>query len=79
MHRTHGEVIAVRAERDRAMLSPLPATTYDVVERHLRRVAKDCLISFEGSLYSLPWREVRRPMRVEVRVTSDRVNLHRVG
>ena len=79
VHRTHGEVIAVRAERDRAMLSPLPATTYDVVERHLRRVAKDCLISFEGSLYSLPWREVRRPMRVEVRVTSDRVNLHRVG
>ena len=79
VHRTHGEVIAVRAERDRAMLSPLPATSYDVVERHLRRVAKDCLISFEGSLYSLPWREVRRPMRVEVRVTSDRVRLHRVG
>ncbi len=79
VHRTHGEVIAVRAERDRAALLPLPACGYHVTERHLRRVAKDCLISFEGSLYSLPWREVRRPMRVEVRVTSDRVSLHRVG
>ena len=79
VHRTHGEVIAVRAERDRAALLPLPVYGYHVTERHLRRVAKDCLISFEGSLYSLPWREVRRPMRVEVRVTSERVDLHRVG
>jgi transposase len=79
VHRTHGEVISVRAEVDRAALLPLPASAYNVTERHLRRVAKDCLISFAGSLYSLPWREVRRPMRVEVRVTSDRVSLHRVG
>ena len=79
VHRTHGEVISVRAERDREAFSPLPVTAYDVAERHLRRVAKDCLISFEGSLYSLPWREVKRPMHVEVRVTADRLNLHRVG
>jgi transposase len=79
VHRTHGQVIAVRADIDRAALSPLPVSPYNVTERHLRRVAKDCLISFEGSLYSLPWREVRRPMHVEVRVTSDQVHLHRVG
>jgi len=79
VHRTHGEVISVRATRDRAALSPVPASPYDVTERHLRRVAKDCLISFEGSLYSLPWREVRRPMRVEVRVNAHQVRLHRVG
>ena len=79
VHRTHGQVIAVRAEADRAALSPLPATHYRVSERHLRSVAKGCLISFEGSLYSLPWREVRRPIRVEVRVTHDQVHLHRVG
>lgn len=79
VHRTHAEVISVRAEVDRAMLSALPAIPYNVTERYLRRVAKDCLISFESSLYSVPWREVRRPMRVEVRVTADRVHLHRVG
>lgn len=79
VHRTHGQVIALRAQVDRAALSPLPARAYNVTERHLRSVAKDCLISFEGSLYSLPWREVRRPMRVEVRVSTDHVHLHRVG
>jgi len=79
VHRTHGEVISVRADIDRAALLARPASEYCVTERHLRRVAKDCLISFEGSLYSLPWREIRRPMRVEVRVTSDQVRLHRVG
>ena len=54
VHRTHGQVIAVRAETDRAALGPLPATPYLVAEQHLRRVGKDALISFEASLYSVP-------------------------
>jgi len=41
IHRTHGEVIAVRAERDRAALGQLPAHPYVVCERHTRRVGKD--------------------------------------
>lgn len=45
VHRTHGEVIAVRAERDRAALRPLPAYPYLVTDRYLRRVGKDCLVS----------------------------------
>jgi hypothetical protein len=49
VHRTHGQVIAVRAEADRAALRPLPAEPYLVAEKHLRRVGKDCLISFEPS------------------------------
>jgi Mu transposase, C-terminal domain len=60
-HRTHGEVIAVRAERDRAALSPLPAQPYVVCDRHTRRVGKDALISFAASHYSVPWRKVRPP------------------
>ena len=79
VHRTHGQVIAVRSEVDRAALGALPSSDYVVTERHLRSVGKDCLVSFEASLYSLPWREVRRPMRVELRVTSDIVAIHRVG
>ncbi len=73
VHRTHGEVIAVRAETDRAALGPLPEIPYIVCERHLRRVGKDCLVSFEASLYSVPWRAVRRNLRVELRVTRDEV------
>lgn len=80
VHRTHGEVIGVRAEVDRgAALAPLPAQPYIVSERHLRSVGKDCLVSFEASLYSVPWREVRRRLRVEVRVTPQEVAIWTLG
>ena len=76
VHRTHGEVISVRAERDRAALHPLPKLPYLVTDRHLRRVGKDCLVAFEASLYSVPARRVRAGQRVEVRASPDTVTLH---
>ena len=79
VHRTHGEVIAMRAERDRAALGAVPERPYVVCDRHLRSVGKDCLISFEASLYSVPWRAVRRRMRVECRVTHDAVAIWTLG
>jgi transposase len=78
-HRTHGEVIAVRAERDRAALSPLPAQPYVVCDRHSRRVGKDALISFAASHYSVPWRRVRPGSRVELRVTPTEVAIFSLG
>src|SRR4051812_27494473 len=75
-HRTHGQVIGVRADADRAALHPLPTTPYLVADRHLRRVGKDALISFEASLYSVPARRVRPGQRVELRVTGDLVAIH---
>ncbi|MGH3570210.1 MAG: IS21 family transposase, partial [Pseudonocardia sp.] len=76
VHRTHGEVIAVRAEADRAGLRPLPEVPYVVCDRHLRRVGKDCLISFEASCYSVPARRVRAGQRVEVRATPELIAIH---
>jgi transposase len=80
VHRTHGQVIAVRAETDRAALRPLPAQPYLVAERHLRRVGKDCLVSFEASCYSVPARQVRAGQRVQLQIHSDpagdRVAIH---
>ena len=76
VHRTHGEVISVRAERDRAALAPLPELPYLVTDRHLRRVGKDCLVSFEASLYSVPARRVRAGQHVEVRASPDTITLH---
>jgi transposase len=78
-HRTHGEVISVRGARDRAALGPLPRTDYEVVDRHLRKVAKDCLVSFGASLYSVPATMVTAGMLVELRVTPDRVEIHATG
>ena len=79
VHRTHGEVIGVRAEVDHACLLPLPAGHYRVRERHLRSVGKDCLVSLEASLYSVPWRAVRRRMKVECRVTRTEVEIWTTG
>ncbi|MGH3517789.1 MAG: IS21 family transposase [Haloechinothrix sp.] len=76
VHRTHGEVIAVRAERDRAALLPLPPTPYVVAEQHLRTVGKDCLVSYEASLYSVPAVKVRPHQRVQVRATGESVAIH---
>jgi hypothetical protein len=79
VHRTHGEVIAVRAERDRAALRRLPSEPYVVAERHLRVVGKDCLVSFEASHYSVPWRHIRPGRRVELRVTAAEVAIWNTG
>lgn len=75
-HRTHGEVIGVRAVRDHAALRALPATPYVVADRHLRRVGKDCLVSFAASLYSTPARQVHAGQIVDVRVSPATVTIH---
>jgi transposase len=79
VHRTHGEVIAVRAEADRSALLPLPEVPYVVCERHLRVVGKDALVSFEASLYSVPWTLVRPRQRLELRVTAETVAIWSLG
>ena len=75
-HRTHGEVIGVRARRDHAALRPAPARPYVVADRHLRPVGKDCLVAFEANLYSVPATRVRARQLVEVRATAATISLH---
>lgn len=79
VHRTHGEVIADRAGRDRAALGPLPERPYVVSERHIRTVGKDALVSFGASLYSVPWTKVRPRQRVELRIRPDEVDVFTLG
>ncbi len=76
VHRTHGQVIGQRAEADRAALTPLPPMPYLVADLHLRRVGKDCLVSFEASLYSVPAVRVRAGQYVQLRVTPQVVAIH---
>jgi transposase len=79
VHRTHGQVIAVRAEPDRAALLPLPSLPYLVTDKHLRRVGKDALVSFEASFYSVPARQVRAGQRVQLQVDGEVVTIRAVG
>lgn len=79
VHRTHGQVIAVRAEVDRAALLPLPEQPYLVTDKHLRRVGKDALVSFEASFYSVPARQVRAGQRVQLQVDGEVVTIRALG
>jgi transposase len=64
VHGTHGEIVAVRAQRDHAALGLLPPAPYVVVERTTRVVARDGLFSFEGRRYAVP--HARPGERVEL-------------
>jgi len=75
IHRTHGQGIGERAVVDHAALRPLPDVPYEVTEVHVRRVGKDCLVSFDGSHYSVPARGVHPGQRVEVRPGTDTVTI----
>jgi transposase len=79
VHRTHGQVISVRAETDRAALGPLPSVPYLVTDKHLRRVGKDALVSFEASYYSVPARQVRAGQRVQLQVDGEVLTLRALG
>jgi Mu transposase, C-terminal len=73
VHGTHGEVVAARAERDRAALLALPPEPYLVVERTQRTVARDGLFSFEGRRYRAP--AARPGERVELVLGADELEV----
>ncbi len=41
--------------KDREAFSPVPTTRYVGVKEETRKVTQDCLLSFNGSRYSVPW------------------------
>jgi len=75
-HGTHGEIVAVRAERDRAALVRLPPAAYLVVDRTTRVVARDGLCSFEGRRYYLP--DAKLGERVELVLGATELEVHSV-
>ena len=75
VHRTHGQVIGVRAITDHAALRGSPVTRFEVNPGDLRRVGKDALVSFAGSFYSVPARRVRPGQRVVVRADAATVRI----
>jgi len=74
VHGTHGEIVAVRGERDRAALGLLPPAPYLVVERTTRVVARDGLLSFEGRRYAVP--DARPGERVELVLGPEEIEVY---
>jgi hypothetical protein len=57
-HRVHSTTKTTPEElmiKDREAFSPLPATRYVGIKEEVRQVSFDCLLSFAGSRYSVPW------------------------
>lgn len=67
IHGTTREVPLVRLEHERKYLIPLPERRYEFYEEVLRRSAKDCYISYGGNRYSVPWKYVKKDLRVLVK------------
>ena len=77
--RIHGTVHEQPAERFlREELSPVASQPpYALQTFAMRKVAADCLISFEASRYSVPWRYVRQ--LVDVQVEGERLKVYHQG
>jgi len=79
VHGTHGEVVSVRAERDRAALLPLPPEPYLVVGRTQRTVARDGFFSFEGRRYAIPAKLAKPGERVELVLGAGEMEIYSLG
>lgn len=55
IHATTGERPIDRFQGEQALLTPLPAAPFIGTHEELRKVSWDCLLSFAGSRYSVPW------------------------
>lgn len=77
-HGTHGEVVAERAERDRAALLALPPAPYLVVARTQRVVGRDGFFSFEGRRYAIPATLAKPGERMELVLGAQEIEVHAV-
>lgn len=64
VHGTTREVVGVRFAREKPSLGPLPAQSYDTREKVVRKVYRDCQVSFGGNRYVVPHRWVGKKLLV---------------
>ena len=55
IHSTTRERPIDRFEREKNLLTPLPNLPFVGTHEQMRKVSWDCLVSFDGSRYSVPW------------------------
>jgi transposase len=65
VHSTTGQTPADRFQREAAFLLPLPEAHFDTRLPETRRVLSDCVISYGGAYYSVPYRLVGTKVTVK--------------
>lgn len=73
VHGTVHERVDVRWGRERAHLGALPLRAFDTSACYWRKVARDCVVTFEGNQYQVPHRAVGQTVLVKVRREMLRV------
>ncbi len=68
-HGTTKEIVADHFKQEQIFLNPLPINSYDISEKYVRQVYKDCQISFNGNKYVVPHEYVGK--RVLVKLMDD--------
>jgi len=72
----HATTRAIPSERLREEnLQPLEGQTYDTSDTVHRLVSKDCLISYRGSRYSVPWAWARKAVVVKLPVGGQTLTI----
>lgn len=66
IHGTTREKVADRFEKERPFLSLLPLNPYDISEKYIRKVHKDCQLSFNGNRYVVPHQYVGKTVLLKV-------------
>lgn len=74
IHGTTHEKPALRFERERTYLQPLPPHTYDCSIPIPVKSSKDCRIKFDSNIYSVPFRYGLKVLTVKA--TPDKVNIY---
>lgn len=75
VHATTGEPPAVRLEREREALVPLPAVGFDPRIPESRRVLTDCTVSFLAGFYSVPHPLVGSRVVVKIDPLADAIEI----
>ena len=67
VHGTHREKVRDRFETEKPRLGEIPRRPYDTSEKVVRKVYKDCLVSFGGNQYRVPHKFVGRKILLKVK------------
>lgn len=70
VHSTTRERPMDRFEQEKDLLTPLPGVLFVSSHEEMRKVSWDCLVSFQGSRYSVPWQYAGK--QVWVRASQGR-------
>jgi len=73
IHGTHKQIVSERFAQEKSHLGELPQRDYDTSEKAVRKVYKDCQLSFRGNRYVVPHQYVNKQVLVKYKAGILRI------